>query len=206
MNNQNKFLRAVLYSVILFSLMGYGSTASAHRIGQVGPKQRTVVPLSASLSTSLDNFFDREEAFGFSGSVIAARDDEIILHKGYGFSDRRRDAPNTPSTVFSLASLDKQFIAAAILRLEEMGKLHTTDPIAKFFDFVSEDKSAITLHHILSHTAGLRNEYWDQHPEMNRQAFVRLVLHDQPLLATPGKEWRYSNSGCIVLEEVIEQD
>ena len=188
---------------ICFLLTAVG--APGRTLGQIKPKPGKSVSPSFSVGASVDDFFERAEAFGFSGSVIVANGDQVVLRKAYGYSDRRNGVANRPSTVFSLASLDKQFIAAAILRLEEMGKLRTTDSISRFFNFVPEEKSAITLHHLLSHTAGIRNEYWDSHPEMSRQAFVRLVLHDQPLLSQPGKEWRYSNSGYIVLEEVIEQ-
>jgi CubicO group peptidase (beta-lactamase class C family) len=129
--------------------------------------------------------------------------ENILLRKGYGFADRRKGKPTTPKTVFAIASLDKQFIAAAILRLEEMGKRKISDPLSRFFDFVPADKSAITLHQVLSHTSDLRNEYWDAHPPMTREQFVRSILCDQSLQSVPGTRWQYSNSGFWMLEEVI---
>src|SRR5690606_32939044 len=71
----------------------------------------------------LDEYFRRAAAHGFSGSVIVAQGKRVWLRKGYGTIDRRMARPVAPNTVFSLASLDKQFIAAAVLRLEETGKL-----------------------------------------------------------------------------------
>jgi CubicO group peptidase (beta-lactamase class C family) len=186
-------------------MAGVLTRAPGRRITQSDNKLPNAGPTRDSLRSELDNFFGRAEAFGFSGSVIAAKGEDVILEKAYGLSDRRRGIPNTTSTVFSLASLDKQFIAAAVLRLEELGKLKTSDSIAKFFDFVPPEKSAVTLHTLLSNTSGLPNDYWDQHPQMDRPAFVRFVLHDRPLVAPPAESWLYSNSGFVVLEEVVER-
>jgi CubicO group peptidase (beta-lactamase class C family) len=162
------------------------------------------VSVRADVAASLDDYFQRAAAHGFSGSVLVARGNEILLRKGYGLADRRAGVPATPETAYNIASLDKQFIAAAILRLEELGKLHTSDPLTRFFDFVPAEKKAITLHQLLSHTSGLRNEYWDEHPALSREQFVRLVIADEPLESAPGTEWSYSNSAFIVLEKVIE--
>lgn len=156
------------------------------------------VPL---LTSTLDDYFSRASAHGFSGSVIVTRGDEVLLRKAYGLADRRAKVPATPQTAYSIASLDKQFIAAAILRLEELGKLKTSDPVRRF---IPGAPAAITLHQLLSHTSGLRNEYWDEHPQMSREAFVRFVLTEQPLESPPGTKWDYSNSAFIVLERVIE--
>jgi CubicO group peptidase (beta-lactamase class C family) len=151
----------------------------------------------------LDEFFVRAAAHGFSGAVLVARGETVLLRNGYGFADRRKGTPATADTVFAIASLDKQFIAAAILRLEEMGKLKTSDPLSRFFDFAPPDKAGITLHQVLTHTSGLRNEYWDSHPGMSREQFVRFILCEQKLLAPPGRRWEYSNSGFWMLEEVV---
>ncbi|MBV8519095.1 MAG: beta-lactamase family protein [Acidobacteria bacterium] len=157
----------------------------------------------ADVTATLDDYFTRAAAHGFSGSVLVARGDEILLRKGYGLADRRARIAATPRTAYNIASLDKQFIAAAILKLEESGKLATTDTLARFFDFAPDDKKNITLHQLLSHTSGLPNDYWDEHAELSREQFVRFVLA-QPLESRPGTEWSYSNSAFIVLERIIE--
>jgi len=162
------------------------------------------ITVRADVASSLDDYFARATAHGFSGSVLIARGNEVILRKGYGLADRRARVAATPETAYNIASLDKQFIAAAILRLEELGKVHTSDPLTRFFDFVPDDKKAITLHQLMSHTSGLRNEYWDEHPTLSREQFVHLVIAEQPLESAPGTEWSYSNSAFIVLERVIE--
>jgi CubicO group peptidase (beta-lactamase class C family) len=158
----------------------------------------------ADVSATLDDYFTRAAAHGFSGSVFVARGNEILLRKGYGLADRRAHVAATPETAYNIASLDKQFIAAAILKLEESGKLRTDDKLTRFFDFVPDDKKNITLHQLLSHTSGLRNDYWDEHADLaSRAAFVKFIL-SEPLDSPPGTEWGYSNSAFIMLERIIE--
>ena len=155
------------------------------------------------LSQKLDDFFTRSTAYGFSGSVIIAKGNQVLLRKGYGLIDRQRDLPVTTETVFSIASLDKQFIAACVLKLEEAGKLKVTDSITKFFDFVPEDKKNITVHQLLSHTSGIPDDYWDEHKEMSRAEYVRYVLNKVKLSSSPGTHWEYTNAGFIILEEIV---
>ncbi len=162
-------------------------------------------PMRADTASALDEYFTRLAAHGFSGAVLVARGERILLRQGYGLADRQRGIPARPDTAFNIASLDKQFIAAGILRLEEMGRLRVADTLDRFFDAVPEDKKGITLHQVLSHTAGFPDEYWDEHEEMTRAEFVRWVLTQRPLLAPPGTQWSYASFDYWLLEEVIER-
>jgi CubicO group peptidase (beta-lactamase class C family) len=160
---------------------------------------------AADAGSSIDEYFTRLAAHGFSGAVLVARGDEVLLRKGYGFADRKRGIANRSDTAFNIASLDKQFIAAGILRLEEMGKLRVGDPISRFFDFLPDDKKNITLHQVLTHTAGFSDEYWDEHPDLTRAEFIRWVVTERKLEAPPGAEWSYASFDYWLLEEVIER-
>src|SRR6266496_3113131 len=91
----------------------------------------------------------------FIGSVLVARDGKVILSKGYGLANAELDVPNTPQTKFRLGSITKQFTAAAILLLQERGKLNVQDPICKYCDSCPDAWKEITIHHLLSHTGGL---------------------------------------------------
>lgn len=162
-------------------------------------------PARADISTALDEYFTRLADHGFSGAVLVARGERIVLREGYGPADRRRGIPARPDTAFNIASLDKQFIAAGILRLEEMGRLRVTDTLGRFFEGVPDDKKGITLHQVLSHTAGFPDEYWDEHEEMTRADFIRWVLTQRPLEAPPGTRWSYASFDYWLLEEVIER-
>jgi CubicO group peptidase (beta-lactamase class C family) len=177
-------------------LLPGAATAQTHKDGPEAA--------SGGLHEILDSFMWRAWAHGFSGTVLVAKGHEVVLRGAYGEVDRSTATPLTPDTAFDIASLDKQFIAAAILRLEEMGKLKTSDSITRFFDSVPAQKAEITIHQLLSHTSGLDNEYWDLHPEFRERAdFVRFVLRDEPLSSKPGTKWDYSNSAYVVLEEII---
>src|SRR4051812_22963427 len=102
---------------------------------QSPPRCQKPLPTTATpLASTLDDYFARAEAFGFSGSVIVAAHGAVLLRKSYGYADRRTLRCNTPETVFGVSSVDKQIIATAIMKLAELGRLHVTDSLGKFFD------------------------------------------------------------------------
>lgn len=158
----------------------------------------------AELRQELDRLMTRLEAFGFSGSLLVARDGRIVLEKGYGFADREKGVPFTADTVTCIGSITKQFTAAAILKLEMEGKLKVTDPISRYFEGVPEDKREITLHHLLTHSAGLLDLLGDDYDEMPRDRLVREALASK-LLWPPGTQYRYSNLGYSLLAAVVEK-
>ena len=93
----------------------------------------------------------------FMGSVLVARDAEIILNKGYGFANVEWQIPNSPTTKFRLGSLTKQFTAASILLLAERGRLSIEDPVRKHLPDAPSAWAAITIFHLLTHTSGVFN-------------------------------------------------
>jgi len=158
---------------------------------------------STDAAQKLDEYMSRLAQFGFSGTVLAAKNDQIILNRGYGWADKENAIANTSETVFSTGSITKQFTAAAILKLEMQGKLRTEDGIGKYLEGVPEDKQAITLHHLLTHTSGLEpDDGGGNAPE--REAFVQETLA-RPLASAPGKSFEYSNAGYGLLAAIIEK-
>ncbi len=145
----------------------------------------------------------------FSGSILVAREGRVLLANGYGLADREGGVPNTPATKFRIGSLTKAFTAAAVLLLQEEGKLDDDDPLARFIpDYPEGDR--ITLRHLLSHTSGIPNftalpEYaeYSIHPATLPGTIA--LFRDLPLEFEPGSRFRYSNSNYIVLSYVIEQ-
>jgi CubicO group peptidase (beta-lactamase class C family) len=91
----------------------------------------------------------------FSGAVIVARGDTVLHRAAYGPADRARGAPLTPEHRFRLASLSKQFTAAAVLRLQDQGVLGVDDPLCKWVQPCPEAWRPITLHHLLTHQSGV---------------------------------------------------
>jgi CubicO group peptidase (beta-lactamase class C family) len=157
----------------------------------------------ADLRQELDQLMSRLEAYGFSGSLLVARNGRVLLEKGYGWADRERRVPFTAETVFDIGSITKQFTGAAILKLEMAGKLKVTDPISKYFEDVPGDKAGITLHHLLTHSAGLQGGFGGDYEEMPRDRLVKEALASK-LLWPPGTRYRYSNAGFSLLAAVVE--
>jgi CubicO group peptidase (beta-lactamase class C family) len=150
-------------------------------------------------------YLQRLEKLGFAGVVLVARGDEPILAEGYGLADRERGLPWTPATVSTVGSITKQFTAAAILALEEDGRLDVSDTITEYFDGVPADKAEITLHQLLTHSSGLADpgdlDDWDP---IALRDFIRRVL-DQPLLFEPGRGFHYANANFSLLGAIIEK-
>ena len=157
---------------------------------------------TGELGAQLDEYLSRAAAFGFSGAVLVEKDGQVILHKGYGLAHRERGVPITTETVFYLASLTKEFTAAAILKLEMQGKLKTTDTISKYLEGIPTDKAEITIHHLLTHTSGLR-EVREERP-LTRDEFIKAAINAPPRSA-PGKQYAYLNTGYILLAAMIEK-
>ena len=139
----------------------------------------------------------------FSGVVLVAQRGDVILAKGYGSADRARRLRFTTDTVFDIGSITKPFTAAAILKLEMDGKLRVTDPITRFFNDVPPDKQRITLHQLLTHTAGFPDSLGDDYEKISRDEFVKLALASK-LRSNPGASYLYSNVGYSLLGAVIE--
>ena len=114
-----------------------------------------------AVAKALEQYAASACAFGFSGTALVGKGQEVILHRGYGWSDRAQQIPNDTRTMFYIASLSKQFTAAAVLWLEAHGKLSVTDRISLYFGNVPDDKASITIHQLLTHTSGLARFGWD---------------------------------------------
>ena len=150
----------------------------------------------------IDVFLTQAEESGFNGSVLIATDGSIILHKGYGWADRQRTQPVTTTTPFWVASISKQFAAAAILKLAEQGRVSLDDSIMRFFPAVPSDKRNITLHQLLTHTAGLEQHYAAD-GTADRDEAVRAILAP-PLVRPPGEGFGYSNDAYNLIAAVVE--
>ncbi len=187
-------LLCVVCSVIFVFSMGCDSSLDDLSKGEI---------VNGEIARKLDTYLMRITPFGFSGALLVAKDDEIILNKGYGLAIRSDNTPNTADTVFSTGSITKQFTAAGIMKLEMMGKLNTSDFISKYFDNIPEDKKLITLHHLLTHTSGVVDGVGGDYEKVLRDETVRKVL-DRPLQFEPGEEFSYSNAGYSLLAAIIE--
>ncbi|MCC2605727.1 serine hydrolase domain-containing protein [Planctobacterium marinum] len=139
---------------------------------------------------------------GFEGVVAIASDEGIIYSKGAGYAIDNH-AKYTLSTVVDIASVSKQFTAAAIVKLAEQNKLNISLPISTYISNVPEDKADITLHHLLTHTAGLKRHSGRDEEKLNRDTFIKNVL-TMPLTYPVGDRYHYSNIGYQLLAFVVE--
>ena len=146
----------------------------------------------------------------FMGAVLVARGTDVLMSKGYGSANLEWDIPNSATTKFRLGSITKQFTAASILLLEERGKLSTSDPIKKHMPDAPAAWDAITIHHLLTHTAGIPNftslpEYMGLRGTSTTVEKTIATFRDRPLDFPAGTKMVYSNSGYLVLGHVIEK-
>lgn len=160
--------------------------------------------LDKKLIEKIETYLTKSEANGFSGSFLISRNAKVLISKGYGFSNRKENSLNTTRTVFDMASNTKQFTATAILKLMEQQKLRLSDPLSNFFNDISEEKKSVTIHQLLTHTAGFEEYSGNDLDELNKSKFLKQVLHSR-LNFTPGDKFEYSNVGYSVLAAIIEK-
>jgi len=137
----------------------------------------------------------------FMGSVLVASKGKIIFSNGYGMADLEWSIPNSPTTRFNIASMTKQFTAAAILLLEDRGKLKTSDLVKKYLPDAPASWDKITIYHLLTHTSGISDDaakYQPGSPDL-------MLFNDKPLDFQPGERWSYTNLGYIVLGYLLER-
>ncbi len=147
---------------------------------------------------------------GFNGAVLYAHDGQVLFERNYGYADMDKKIPINDSTMFELASCSKQFTAAAILKLQELGKLSVEDSLSKFFPQLPYP--GIQIKHLVWHTAGLP-DYMG--PLMKKKVNKSYCFNEDVIdyLATgkdkrafaPGERHQYSNTGYAVLASVIEK-
>jgi CubicO group peptidase (beta-lactamase class C family) len=139
-------------------------------------------------------------------SLAVIRDGKVVKAQGYGLANVETGTPATPETVYKIASLSKQFLAAGILLLERDGKLGLDDRADKYLDGAPGAWSDITIRHLLTHTSGLDEDPPDFEPfKVRPDADVVRSAYSAKLLFAPGERWSYSNLGYFVLGEVIRK-
>jgi len=140
---------------------------------------------------------------GFSGAVLVRHRGAIVLHEASGFANRDLAIPNTIDTVFDIGSITKQFTGALIMALQEAGLLKVGDTLADHFDDVPEDKADITIHQLLTHTAGFDGGFGADTVAIDRDIFLKLAWATR-LEFEPGTKHRYSNAGYSIATAIAE--
>jgi len=165
---------------------------------------RTIFEPTPAGGRSPSLVFENAVNSGFSGAVLVRYGDEILLSDASGSADRELQIPNKPDTVFDIGSISKQYTGALILSLQEAGLLQVSDKLADHFDDVPQDKADITIHQLLTHTAGLPGALGDDYAPIGREDFLTLAW-SSPLDVAPGTEYGYSNVGYSIAAAIAEK-
>jgi CubicO group peptidase (beta-lactamase class C family) len=141
----------------------------------------------------------------------------VVFEKAFGLADMEHNVPNTTQTIFESGSVAKQFTAAALVMLQQDGKLSIDDPVRKYIPELPDYGVPLTIRHLLNHTAGLRD--WGTVISLtgagrgdrviNQDLALDIITHQRALDFKPGSEYSYSNSGynlaAIIVERVSKQ-
>ncbi len=139
-------------------------------------------------------------------------DGKLVYKNGFGLANLEYDIPITPSSVFHVASMSKQFTAMAALLLEDSGRISLDDPISRYLPNCPEYAEAVSVRHLIHHTSGLRSDLvllimagWRLEDVITNGDVMELFRKQQGLNFQPGEQFSYSGTGYLVLASIIEQ-
>lgn len=200
----------------LISLIAVGGASARRDPAPTGPSSVEPIVLApltpdASAMPQLRARLAQLEANGqFMGVVLVSRGDRLLMREAYGPADVETGRENTPDDRFRLASLSKQFTAAAILRLQDEGRLSIDDPVCRWISPCPDGWEPIRLVHLLSHTSGLpdlmdRPGWGDQ--RVTPATLAQLTADTMRFRPgfEPGERADYNNAGYNLLAEIVER-
>jgi D-alanyl-D-alanine carboxypeptidase len=176
------------------------------------PVQHPAPPVApAAIITAAEQAAEAAMQAGVPGVQVAvSRHGHVIYSGAFGVTDKNSATAVTSRTVMQIASLSKQFTAAAILRLAERGELSLDDRIDQYVPEFNSQGSTVTLRQIMSHTSGLRRD-WIPPPPSSVSLWAPVTraqtiqyLNADPFDTAPGTKWSYSNAGFMLLGYAIE--
>jgi CubicO group peptidase (beta-lactamase class C family) len=150
------------------------------------------------------------DVWDFSGAVLVARGDEVLLREGYGYAQHATREPNRPGTRFMIGSATKIFTALAVMQLVEAGHLRLEDRLTRYLpDYPAEVAGNVTLHHLLCHASGIPDVLgvpaFRAHPaEPMAPAAMTDLIKNEPRQFEPGTRYAYSNSNYLLLARIVE--
>ncbi len=177
----------------------------------VSADAQTVNTLDAALAQRVDRIATQvlEETGVPSASVAVVKGGKLVYAKAYGKARLKPEVAATAEMRYSIGSISKQFTAAAILLLQEQGKLTLDDPVGKYVPGLTRGDE-VTIRQILSHTSGYQ-DYWPEDyvmtpmlkPEMAQQ--ILDTWAKKPLDFEPGTQWQYSNTNYVIAGAIVEK-
>ncbi|HKP36042.1 MAG TPA: serine hydrolase domain-containing protein, partial [Pyrinomonadaceae bacterium] len=169
--------------------------------------------LAQDKAAKIDQLLSLYSKYGqFNGTALVADNGNVIYKKGFGLANMEWNIPNAPDTKFRLGSITKQFTSTVILQLVEQGKIKLDGKIIDYLpDYRNDTGSKVTIHHLLSHTSGIKsytslpNFFKDvSRNSFTVEEFVRKYASGD-LEFEPGTKYTYNNSGYFLLGAIIEK-
>lgn len=167
--------------------------------------------ITIKVNQKLDSLLKRiNKRHDFHGSVLVAKNQKIVYQNQVGYADFRKKVPLKEESVFQLASVSKQFTAAAIMQLKERGKVKLTDTVNAYFpEFPYKNN---TIKNLLNHTSGLPKYFWvaghewkENKAPTNTDLMSVLPFSKAQRFFKPGRNFDYSNTGYVVLASIVEK-
>jgi len=145
---------------------------------------------------------------GLRGTAMVTRGGSAAADLAAGLADIEAGVPCTSATRFQLCSVSKQFAAAAVLLLVEAGQLDLREPVGRWLPAAPPQWRQVTLHHLLSHTAGI--PHWLEAPGLDPAQPMRIserleIIQATPLRTEPGAQWHYSSPGFLLAGFIVAQ-
>ena len=164
-------------------------------------------------SQKIDELVNKYHEYGqFSGAVLVAEGGDVIYKKGIGYANAEWKIPNAPDVKYRLGSITKQFTSMLIMQLVEKGKINLNGKLSEYLPYYRKDVGdKVTIHQLLTHTSGIPD--YTQSSDFMRNE-IRNPLSAKALVEKycsgdlefePGAQWKYDNSGYVILGAVIEQ-
>lgn len=185
------------------------ATAVGQRSAPAAGQPRSVAP--PDQLAALDALLASTTSPNRPGCVLGVHDKTVDITRAYGSADLERPAPITVDSVFNIASVSKQFTAAATLLLVSDGRLKLDDDIRKYLPALRRQKRVITIDQLLTHTSGLRDfrfTDWvlgrDTLAQSN-QDILDFVARQTALNHAPGESFSYTNTGYVLLAIIAER-
>jgi len=167
--------------------------------------------LPDSITKRIDNIFAAYSVPGSPGCTVGVvRNDSLIFAKGYGLANLEYNQPNTPATIYHMASISKQFTAYAIVLLAKQGRLQLDDDVHKYLPWFTIPGKKITIRQLLNHTSGVRDQ-WQMlaiagtrlDDVITQNQVIKILSNQRALNFEPGSQYTYSNSGFTMLSEIV---
>lgn len=169
--------------------------------------------LSADQQARIDSLFLHFTDDGSPGASIGVvQHGELIYAKGFGLANVEYQIPNTPQTIFHMASVSKQFTAFAMVLLQDEGKLTLDDEVRTHIPELPDFGEKITIRHLIHHTSGLRDQWnllamagWRLDDVITVDHIMKLVTRQQALNFSPGEQYLYCNTGYTLMAEIVRR-